>query len=500
MLQAILGLLGGSLYQQSSSLQAIAQPNYKVLPWTGDNFTLGHKLREDNLPKFKDKIDETVDFVIIGGGISGLTAAYNLREYNTVLLEQYDSLGGQARGGTYKSTNYSMGSAYLSTIEGSFGELYSKLNIKPIEVNANGKNWLLEGKWYKGLPGNKDSMVYKGLKQLEEDYRTTWQKIGLADTNLPLTDDQLIKLDNTLFFELLKKYDPLLISVIDSFVKSANCGASNQISALAGISSLSEIFEPIYVLPGGNPTLAKALLSASHKAGNKQQRKDCFVWKVEPQTDYVLVCYSDFNGTTHRIKCKHAIITAPPLVSSRIIPDMSDQMKAILLSCKFGSYLVANLCYDKAVFDGGYDNFVHGDMPFCDFVQADFPYRLNKTYKPGAGYVLTIYSPYSPSSSGRAVLMSGNREKLAADFANTIETFASGSKKHLNQVILTRWGHAMVVPRPGSFTKMGKLKSLQADNFTIAHSSSQGLPCAESAIMAGTFAANRALKQTNHKI
>lgn len=44
----------------------------RVLPWAGDDFTLGHRLRDGDVPRVLDKAEKTVDVVIVGGGMAGL--------------------------------------------------------------------------------------------------------------------------------------------------------------------------------------------------------------------------------------------------------------------------------------------------------------------------------------------------------------------------------------------------------------------------------------------
>ena len=76
---------------------AYAKGGYKLDPWTGDDFTFGHLLRDGKVPKFKCQSKTKVDTVIVGGGMAGLACAYNLKDQSYLLLDQYDNLGGQSR-------------------------------------------------------------------------------------------------------------------------------------------------------------------------------------------------------------------------------------------------------------------------------------------------------------------------------------------------------------------------------------------------------------------
>jgi spermidine dehydrogenase len=69
------------------------------------SFTFAHKLRDgDNPDSFGDDIDihETYDLVVVGGGISGLSAAYFFRKHagnsaKILILDNHDDFGGHAK-------------------------------------------------------------------------------------------------------------------------------------------------------------------------------------------------------------------------------------------------------------------------------------------------------------------------------------------------------------------------------------------------------------------
>src|SRR4030095_69300 len=150
------------LFKYAQAAPAIkGKKSYKLAPWTGDDFTLGHKLRMDELPAMPADSERTVEFVIVGGGIAGLTSAYFLRDHNYLLLEQYDELGGQARGRTYRGIDYSLGAAYMGSADGIHGKLIDELGITPVELPPTKNSWLWQGK---GRPGRSEKERYLCLQ------------------------------------------------------------------------------------------------------------------------------------------------------------------------------------------------------------------------------------------------------------------------------------------------------------------------------------------------
>ena len=60
------------------------------------------------------------DVVIVGGGVSGLTAAYLLRQRDILLLEKEPHWGGNAYLMEYQGNAYATGAAFLNKSENSF--------------------------------------------------------------------------------------------------------------------------------------------------------------------------------------------------------------------------------------------------------------------------------------------------------------------------------------------------------------------------------------------
>lgn len=476
-----------------SASRAFQPNNYKLSPWLGDDFTNGHKMRQGDFPVLPKLAEKTVDFVIVGGGMAGLAAAYYLKDQNFLLLEQYGELGGQARGRSYRGIDFSLGAAYIGSNQGLVGELFSQLAIKPAEIPPTKNAWYFEKKWFPGISGDSQATIYRQFDRLVSEARPIWNSLPPWQDPVPLDNPDLIKLDSTNFESYLKTYDPQFISLLDKFCLSAYCGPARTVSALAGFYLAHDLVSPSYVFKGGNPALAKALAHALERSGKGRRLTNTFVWNLSAGDKYVDVDYSTADGTMHRVRCRRAIVTAPPLVAGRIVPDLDDQLKALLLWPKYGSYLVSNFCLRKKTFNGSYDNWAGSPLTFADFTIAETPYQALGAYKPEMGSVLTVYQPYPPSSAGRATLMAGNRQELALQLINQLVELVPQFQDNLEEVVLSRWGHAIAVPVPTFFGKLAKLKALNNGPIVFAHNSTQGLPSAESAITAARRAADLVL-------
>ncbi len=490
-------IAGCGLSNGLSSNQLRAQElKYKLLPWQGDNYILGHKMRDGQIPIGKIESRKNFDFVIIGGGISGLTSAYKLRNSNYLLLEQYADLGGQARGGNYNGIGYTLGSAYLSSIDGELGKLLDELKLKPVQINEHTNSWYYDGKFefISKATGLNQNDLSKNFNNFFNQAKLIWNKYNLDNVSEINTDNNLSKLDDTLFASCVKDFNPRFLEYIDNYLMSSLCGGINKVSAWAAYSTLSELVTPIYVLPGQNPTLAKTI---AQKIDQKNTTvKNAFVWSIEMNKDGAKLYYSDSIGLMHEVNCKHLIITTIPMVASRLVSNLPDDVKANLMSLKNGSYLVANLCLSKQVFNKSYDNWMPSQYEFRDFTIAETPYEILNTYEAKMGSVMTVYKPFENGAIGRSMLLAGDRFALiSAIIANLQNIFGNSFEDNIEQVVLSRFGHAMAIAVPGYLKKISIINQHNIDSLSFAHCSLGGLPCVQSAVTAANNACNRALRR-----
>jgi protoporphyrinogen oxidase len=483
-----------SSQEDSQKKNSARNRSYKIAPWTGDDFTLGHKLRKKQLPKFPDSIEAKVDFVIVGGGMAGLAAAHYLRHQNYLLLEQYDELGGQSRGDSWNGLGFSYGSALIANPSGQLGELLSLLDLKPVRLDGASTSWLWQSHWFKATGASKSNTLDSEFAKLFNNAKAIWRHCQHGNIFAPISEAQLLSLDTPSLSSCLTGYSAPFLELINSFCQTYLGAGIESVSALAGLAILENLVQPSYVLPGGNSIIVKSLANKLLHQGKARLVRNAFTWSIELKDDYSLVTYSTSDGVCHKVQARHVIVTTPHLVSARLFSNLNDATRLELFGYRYCSYLIATLLLKRQMLPPGYAHFVQAPFSFTEMASAETPYELKGQYKSSMGSALTIYQPYEPASKGRELLLAGDRESFSSSIVEQVEKICPGLNNNLERIILTRWGHALAVAGPGYFSKLNKLQSVTSPCYSLAHSSSIGLPRIESAVQAAHRAADRALK------
>lgn len=453
-------------------------PSYAVPDWTGDNFVPMHRIRDGHAPQAPPP-SRKADLVIVGAGISGLTCAYYMKDADFLLLEREPITGGNAKGGDYLGVPYSIGAAYMVVMEKPFTTLYSQLglNIKPV-IHPDDTDFE-DGKFVAFDRGK----VAKSFVR----FRNYLQKLGngpdFPQTIIQQSSAEALKLDGVSFYDFLSKDYPDLIPAIDAYCYSSLGGGVRNVSAYAGINFYSEIAQDIYAFPGGNSFVAKRLAEEVSKAGANRILTGVSVFRVAQDGDRVLVSYFDNSTLTPvTVECKAAIVSAPYFFASRILAGWPSKEGTFMRSFQYNSYLVANLCFDRRVFSGGYDNWTPGNQVFTDFIPADYASQGNGPPPGTSGpYVLTVYAPFRDAMAGRYALLQGDKEAFAAKILGSIGNFVSFPPGSLKEIRLTRYGHQVLTSRVGLVRGLLGMKK-QVGRVILSHSDGQGMAAIESAI------------------
>ncbi|HVI10773.1 MAG TPA: FAD-dependent oxidoreductase [Candidatus Binatia bacterium] len=468
-----------------------AQPSDRPAEVEGEENKICHQVRDKGSASFtRPPASARHDVVIVGGGVSGLTAAYRLQHRDFLLLEKEPHWGGNAYAMEYEGAVYGTGAAFLTKDEHAY-PFAKEIGLDPLPINNSDasiiKGELVLDTWGEGL--NKlpyPESVREGFKKFKREMLTVEVSKRLAE------------LDAKPFSEVLKDYPAELKLWWDTFGPSNWGAASEDTAAALAIESLQEMVDESesdkrYTWPGGLGAITKRLASLLEEKYKDRMCTGATAVAVVPEKDAVQVTYL-MNGELKTVSAKAVIMAAPKFITRRIVEGLPEKQDEAMGKIRYIPYPVVNLIFDKPVFNHGYDTWCPGNR-FTDFIDADWVIRRQPGYKQKFN-ILTCYTPLAEEER-RLLLSEDGARKIAASVLADFQKLLPQTNASPLEVHIYRRGHPMYMSTPGLYTQVQPLVRHAMDRVFFANTDSQG---PESTTNEAIVAATRAVKEVEARL
>jgi monoamine oxidase len=455
----------------------------------GDHFEICHQVR-DGHAFAKPPVSKRYEVAIVGGGISGLSAAYFLQKHDFLLLEKEPHWGGNATLGDYRGQLFCTGSAfdYAGTAS---DHLARELGLTPIPINCPDPT-IVNGKWVADTWGaGLDELPYPAsVRESFKKFRTDMLKLA-ADKNRE-------QFDNFPLSKYLKAYAPEVKQWWDTYGPSNYGAASEDASTLVVLDELKDMagageHDTRITLPGGNAVLAQKLSETLRAKAADRMTAGATIVSVDPQKTEVHITYFHENAL-HTVAAKFAVMATPKLITSRIVSGLSDAQTEAMRSFRYCPYLVINMIYDKPVYNRAYDSWCPGST-FCDVVVADWVLQKQPDYKQ-KNNILTFYTPVSELHRDKLLQVPGC-QKIAQNVLRDFQKLLPEFSPEPIEVHVYRRGHPMFLSAPGIFTKVIPAANQPLERVVFANTDSVG---PESLVYAAVEASRRAADWTEKRM
>ena len=466
--------------------------------FTGIAFERGHLLRNAR-PPGPPPVPRRVHTLIAGGGVAGLAAARALRQRGMddfALLELEDSAGGNSRGGTVGGIACPLGAHYLPVPGDHAHEVQDLLEEFGLRQRVAGR-WVYDERHLCHSPQERlffNNEWQDGLLPVQgidadtlAQYRRFAGQVRAAQAAAPFAMPAFraglpashLALDAITFKTWLDREglsDPQLRWYLDYSCRDDYGAGIASVSAWAGIHYFASRHgfhapgddagdrEGVLTWPEGNAWLTRKLAAPLLEPSGGRLHAGRVVQRIEAGRHGVTVdALNVATQTLERWQAAQCIVALPVFVAARVVVNPPDFLRQAAARIPYAPWLVANLHIHRALHDRpgappSWDNVIHGS-PGLGYVDASHQ-RLQSV--PGAT-VLTYYLALGDTPDGRRQLLqqpwSHWRDAILAELSVPHPDL----REKLTRIDITRYGHAMAVPVPGTLT----LSRLWSQNGTI---------------------------------
>ncbi|AKQ45905.1 hypothetical protein TH63_10035 [Rufibacter radiotolerans] len=496
----------------------------------GPSFKAGHLLRTGitTLPS----ITEEVDIVVIGGGISGLSAARWLRKNGATqvcLLELEDRTGGNSQSGKNEHSAFPWGAHYLPLPNNNNQDLLDFLAEAKVitgfdesglpvynEYHLNfdpEERLFINGFWQEGLIPTW-GVPPADLKQIEwfvalmDEMKKAKGADGRYAFDIPLdnssTDASFRNLDALTMQEWMvqQNFTSLYLRWYVEYCCLDDFGATlEQTSAWAGIhyfagrkaKAANSDADRVLTWPEGNHWLAERL----REQAGPDIRTGSLVYYVGFSHGKVIIDYLNLhNDQTKRLIAQKCVMATPQFVREKLLKDLLQvSPTGNKKPFAYAPWVVANLTVKQVPQGKGtalsWDNVIYGSQSL-GYVNAQqqsvegFPKKQ----------VITFYLPLPDSSAaGRQAVFMKKQDQWAEQVLQELEKAHPTIREEVEELNVWVWGHGMIKPVPGFLWGEDRKKegALLEGKIAFAHSDLSGISIFEEAFYQGIKAAQQLL-------
>lgn len=488
----------------------------------------GHKLR---LPDFPSPSKETrTDILILGSGVAGLGAAWQLAKSHTeFLLIDGPEFGGNAAEGQLGGQSYPRGAHYLplpSKESSHVRELLAEMGViehgalsdaphfnEATLVHSPEDRLFISGQWQDGVipqhgiskeEAQQTERFFALTERLKTSLGTDGKRLFAVPLVLSSTDPSWRALDKQSFADWLtaEQYTaPSLLWYLNYCCRDDYGSDLTHTSAWAGLHyfasrnghAANASNGAVLTWPNGLYPLIKYMAEKIPVS----QRQSGMAYHVSETKDGVeALIFNTKTGQTQRIKAKKVIMAMPLHVAQKLLPlapygFLPEHMP------EHAPWLISNFLLDGFPAESStealaWDNVLYQGKGLGYVVAS---HQLIRAAKP-AQTVFTAYhalSDLTPKAARQWLQHASSDELYELATSDLRHIYGWRWRQSIKSVEITLRGHAMATPSPGFLSNQG-LAALRVQNGKVlfAHSDLSGLSIFEEALWWGCRAAKLA--------
>lgn len=466
---------------------------------------------------------EKHDIVIVGGGISGLTCGYYLKNSDVVILEKKGKVGGRTVSGVHNAFTYAKGTEYLGEPEVALSQMIKALKLTPREIPSpmdatfDGKSFFYGSEGLRRHVVTKsDTASYAKFKKLIINKHKKYEEVPV----LEYTQEEKT-LDNMTAkaWLIANKIPKVFIDKYNVSSKGLFGATLDEISALSFIpeaafdfsekgESQSDTTKETYLSydeediqeeyadaltdASGSYSFSKGITELTDEIAKhlgKKVRVNSCVLNVTKKGNAYQVTYLENNGLKKVILAKKVVLSVSAPEALKIAPSLLNKEKtALMQSVKYSSYATVALFSDQPIFDKAFDLALPDDYFFTDLYDATWVERYYDKSKDVKDYIATAY--VAPQSYKDHSIDTMSDTALMSKIKQDLERVIPGASQRITGYDIERFIYAYPIMTPGAYNRLLRLNELNSGNLILA-GDYMVYPTFEAAVQSGYLAAKQ---------
>jgi protoporphyrinogen oxidase len=528
-----IGTIGSAFFIMPSLIACKNEKQKIKTKIIGANKKRGHLVRDiKKIPLPSKKI--SIDTIIVGGGMSGLSCGYHLQKNqfdNFLLFELNEKVGGNSSSSENETSKFPLGAHYLTLPNPSNRDLINFLKeIKLITsetldgkqvyseehlCHAPDERLLFRGIFQEGLvPSYGISANVKNeidrFFHLMEEFKLLKDENNTYIFDIPLTrasktSELLFDLDKITFIEYLKNNNfnsDELLWFLDYCCRDDFGAGYDKVSAWAGINYFAgRKSNPANTIPSNVLTWPEGngfLVSKLKEPFEKNIRTNTAIISIEELIDSVkVIVYNIKNHEIIEYNCNQLVLATPTYLNKHILKSSywsSDFFDDYVHHPWLVTTVTLSNFPDTNGLELAWDNVKFGTKGLGYIFNQHQEFNQIKDK-----YVISVYLAFDKQGdiNERKKMFELSEEDMKYLVLEELKNIHPSIEQYILAMDFQQWGHGMVTPYPGSLRKSIEMnnKNKFSSRIKLAHTDYSGYSIFEEAFSMGKEASDFVLNK-----
>jgi protoporphyrinogen/coproporphyrinogen III oxidase len=397
------------------------------------------------------------DVVILGAGMAGMTAAYQVRDRDILVLESRDRVGGRTKSGGDDRTWYNVGAQLITSPR--LIAFAQELAIDLIGIGDAGYSIVVDGHFARAR--TPEGLLLRMALPVSQrlDFGVSALRLRRKLAQVPKLDQAgMLELDQRSLLDTMGHVGPRTNAIWNTFCEVNTGARADQISALIGLSYTLVTFldkdyrSHIFGVRGGTQRICKRIRDV---VGAERVKVSCEVRQVRNDRDGVVVEAVGPDGE-HEIRARACVCAMPAQAVIDAVSDLPEaKHNALRRLTPYYTLISAALPVADGRAAPWDDLFLIPVIGEASFNQITNYGYLSKRSDPSLGGYINLISTGVKGD----LLRDAPDDEVVALYMADLERFFPGARLVVNsgQAVVQRWS-GLPRMRPGYFASRAALR------------------------------------------